>query len=189
MLPFIQHIQRFVSLTDEEIQVLIPYLKTKKINKKEFLFEEGQACTANYFVAGGCLRLYFVNDKGVENIVQFAIENWWISDYMSLEKQTPSSFSLQAVESSHLIVIEKQRQEEMLQKVPKLERYFRIIAQRANAAAQMRIKYISELSGEQRYWQFTESFPEFVQRIPQYMLASYLGFTPEFLSKLRAKKR
>jgi CRP/FNR family transcriptional regulator len=185
----LQHIQRFVSLTEEESHLLIPYFTSKKLDKKEFLFQEGQVCTANYFVAKGCLRLYFINEKGVENIVQFAIENWWIADYMSLEKHTPSSFHLQVVESSHLFALEKEVQEELFLKVPKLERYFRIIAQRANAAAQVRIKYISELSGKERYFQFTESFPEFVQRIPQYMLASYLGFTPEFLSKLRAKKR
>lgn len=185
----LHHIQRFVSLTEEEMNGITTYFITKKTAKKEFLFEEGQLCTANYFVVKGCYRLYFVNDKGVENIVQFAIENWWIADYMSLEKQTPSSFALQSIESGEVLILEKQAQEELFQKVPKLERYFRIIAQRANAAAQIRTKYISELSGEERYFQFTESFPDFVQRIPQYMLASYLGFTPEFLSKLRAKKR
>ncbi|MDB5255441.1 MAG: cAMP-binding protein [Chitinophagaceae bacterium] len=185
----LQHIQRFVSLTEEEIHVLASYLTEKKPSKKEFLFQEGQVCTANYFVAKGCLRLYYVNDKGIETIVQFAIENWWISDYQSLERQIPSPFYLQAIESSTVIVLEKQVQEELLTKSPSLERYFRIVAQRAYGAAQMRIKYISELSGEERYVQFTESFPDFVQRIPQYMLASYLGFTPEFLSKLRAKKR
>jgi len=185
----IQHIQRFISLTEEEINVLTTYFTHRKTDKKEFLFQEGQICPANYFVVKGCYRLYYVNDKGIENIVQFGIENWWIADYMSLEKQIPSAFSLQAVEPGELLILEKQVQEELLEKVPKLERYFRIVAQRANGASQIRIKYISELSGEERYWQFTESFPEFVQRIPQYMLASYLGFTPEFLSKLRAKKR
>ncbi len=168
---------------------MTPYFTVKQTEKKEYLFKEGQICPANYFVAKGCYRLYFINDKGVENIVQFAIENWWIADYMSLEKQIPSPFSLQSLESGELLVLEKQVQEELLEKVPKLERYFRIVAQRANGASQIRIKYISELSGEERYFQFAESFPEFVQRIPQYMLASYLGFTPEFLSKLRAKKR
>jgi CRP/FNR family transcriptional regulator len=133
--------------------------------------------------------LYYLNDKGIEYIVQFAIENWWIPDYMSLEQQTPYPFYLQSIESGVVIALEKQVQEELLQKIPKMERYFRIIAQRANGAAQVRIKYITELSGEERYFHFTESFPEFVQRIPQYMLASYLGFTPEFLSKLRAKKK
>lgn len=187
--PLLQHIQRYVSLTEEEITVLTTYLTPKKTKKKEFLFEQGKICTANYFVAQGCYRLYYVNEKGIENIVQFAIENWWIADYMSLEKQMPSTCYLQSIELGEVIALEKQVQEKLLQKVPKMERYFRILAQHANAASQMRIKYISELSGEERYVQFTTSFPDFVQRIPQYMLASYLGFTPEFLSKLRAKKR
>src|SRR6478609_3318923 len=99
----IQHIQRFVSLT------------------------EGQICMANYFVAKGCYRLYFMNEKGTENIVQFAIEDWWIADYMSLEKQTPSPFYLQSIEEGIIMALEKQVQEELLQKVPKLERYFRIL--------------------------------------------------------------
>lgn len=185
----LQHIQRFVSLTEEEVKELTSYFTIKQTKKKEFLFQEGQVCSANYFVAKGCYRLYYVNDKGIEHIVQFAIENWWIADYMSLEKQTPSPFYLQSVEPGVIIALEKQVQEELLQKVPKLERYFRILAQRLNAATQIRIKYISEFSGEERYYQFSESFPDFIQRIPQYMLASYLGFTPEFLSKLRAKKR
>lgn len=186
--PLLHHIQRFISITEEETQALKTYCTLKKTDKKELLFKEGHVCPTNYFVAKGCYRLFYVNEKGIETIVQFAIENWWIADYMSLEKQIPSPFSLQAIEPGELIVFEKQVLEELLEKVPKLERYFRIVAQRANGAAQRRIKYISELSGEERYEQFTTSFPKFVQRIPQYMLASYLGFTPEFLSKLRAKK-
>src|SRR6266403_1342438 len=106
--PLLQHIQRFVSLTEEENNVLETYFIHKKTDKKEFLFEEGQICPANYFVAKGCYRLYYVNDKGIENIVQFAIENWWIADYMSLEKQSFSSFYLQSIEVGEVVALEKQ---------------------------------------------------------------------------------
>ena len=185
----LQHIQRFVSLTEEEKDILSSQLLLKKLNKKENVLEEGQVCAANYFIAKGCLRLYYINDKGTEQIVQFGIENWWITDFISLEKQLPSCFYLQAIESSTVIALEKSLQEDLFEKIPKLERYFRLVTQKAYGAAQLRIKYIFDLSGEERYDQFTRLFPDFVQRIPQYMLASYLGFTPEFLSTLRAKKR
>jgi len=132
--------------------------------------------------------MYYINDNGVEQILHFGIENWWISDYSSMDRQMPSEFYLQAIEASEVAVLKKSVQEELLAKVPKLERYFRAIFQRAYAASQMRVKYIYTLTREERYHHFTNSFPGFVQRIPQYMLASYLGFTPEFLSKLRARK-
>lgn len=132
--------------------------------------------------------MYVNTDQGTEQIIQFAIDNWWITDYMSLDHQQPSVFSLQAVEDSNIAIIHQSVQEELFNRVPQLERYFRIILQRAFAAYVMRIHYIFNESGEERYRHFNASFPEFVQRIPQYMLASYLGFTPEFLSKIRGKR-
>jgi CRP-like cAMP-binding protein len=148
----------------------------------------GQVCNACYFVVKGCLRMYTIPDNGTEQIVQFGIDNWWICDYTSFDSQKPSMFNIQAVEPSTLIYIDKKSQEELFAKVPKLERYFRLILQRAYSATLMRVHYIFTSTGEARYHHFNSLFPEFVQRIPQYMLASYLGFTPEFLSKIRAKK-
>jgi CRP-like cAMP-binding protein len=107
---------------------------------------------------------------------------------MSLDRQKPSEFSIQAVEPSAIAVLDKSVQDELFARLPQLERYFRLVLQRAYAAAIMRVKYIFTESGEERFRNFNNSFPEFIQRIPQYMLASYLGFTPEFLSKIRAKK-
>jgi CRP/FNR family transcriptional regulator len=106
---------------------------------------------------------------------------------MSLESGKPSHFNIQAIENSEVAILDKKIQEELFAAIPQLERYFRMILQRSYAASQIRIKFIYSLSGEERYHQFNASFPEFVQRVPQYMLASYLGFTPEFLSKIRAK--
>jgi CRP/FNR family transcriptional regulator len=186
--PIINHINRFVSLNDTEVAILLPYLQFRSVKKKEHLLKEGQICTANYFIAAGCCRCYFINDKGIEQTFQFGIENWWVTDYASLENKKPSHFYIQAVENSTLIFIDKSISEELFAKLPKLERYFRILLQRLNAASQLRIKYLFSFSGEERYNHFNNSYPEFVQRIPQYMLASYLNFTPEFLSKIRAKK-
>jgi CRP/FNR family transcriptional regulator len=184
---FISHLKKYITLTDEEISILLTYFKVRKVKKKAFLLNEGQVCKANYFVEKGLLRMFFINDKGIEHVTQFALENWWLSDYMSLIMQSEAKFYIQAVEDSEIMEIAHGKQEELFQKLPQLERYFRIIMQRAYAAAQMRVKYFHDYSKEENYRQFVSLFPEFVQRIPQYMLASYLGLTPEYLSELRKK--
>lgn len=183
----LNHISRYVQLSEAEENLLLSIVKHQSLKKKEYLLTEGQICKANYFVAKGCLRNYLINEKGVEQITQFAIENWWITDYGSLSTQTASGFFIQAIEDAEVIAIEKHLEEELFDKIPKLERYFRLVLKRAYAASQMRIKFIFTQSGEERYHHFATSFPGFIQRVPQYMLASYLGFTPEFLSKIRAK--
>jgi CRP/FNR family transcriptional regulator len=182
------HIRKFVSLTEEEARLLADSLKYQTLEKKRFLLEPGKICRANYFVVKGCMRLFFVNNKGKEQITQFAIENWWITDYDSLESGEGSGYYIQALENTEVIVLEKKQIEPLFARIPVLERYFRIVLQRAHAASLRRIEYIYRLTDEERYNHFHNLFPEFVQRVPQYMLASYLGFTPEFLSKIRAKK-
>lgn len=131
--------------------------------------------------------MYFISEKGVEQTTQFAIENWWLSDYMSFQFQKSSEFCIQAVEKTEMMVIDHQDQERLMAEFPAMERYFRIIYQKAYAAAQKRVKYMYELSKEEQYRQFVSMFPDFTQRIPQYLLASYLGFTPEYLSEIRKK--
>jgi CRP-like cAMP-binding protein len=182
------HIRRYVSLDDGEAEILLSCLRNREVHKKEHLLKEGQICTSNYFVVKGCLRLYVVNDKGVDQIIQFAIDNWWLSDYISFDRQSPSGFYIQAVENSEVVWIERSAQDELFQKIPQLESYFRVVYQRAYAASLMRIQYMFCKTKEELYHHFNSQFPEFVQRVPQYMLASFLGFTPEFLSKTRAKK-
>jgi CRP/FNR family transcriptional regulator len=185
----INHIQKFVPLTVDEQALLIGYLKHEEISKKKYLLSEGDICQAQYFVIEGCIRMYFIKETGTEQIVQFGIDNWWISDYTSYTLHTPSQFYLQAVQRSKIIILTQDKQDALLNKLPKLEGYFRRIYQRAYAAAQTRLIFFTNLSGEEKYNQFASRFPNFLQRIPQYMLASYLGFTPEFLSKVRAKKK
>ena len=132
--------------------------------------------------------MYFIKDTGQEQIVQFGLDNWWITDYTSLESHQPSGYFIQAVENSEVVVLTKANREIAFEQIPKLERYFRLLLQRMHAASLMRIQYLFDLSAEERYQQFNARFPEFVQRVPQYMLASYLGFTPEVLSKIRRTK-
>jgi len=185
---FVNHLKKYISLSAEEEELLLSGIKPVSIYKKEFLIKEGQVCKANYFVEQGLLRMYFINNKGIEQVTQFALENWWIADYMSLTSQSNSHFYIQAVENSTIIAIEHHKQEKLLEQIPQLERYFRLMMQRAYAAAQMRVKFFHVHTKEENYRYFIRLFPEFVQRIPQYMLASYLGLTPEYLSELRKKQ-
>lgn len=187
--PLFAHIRKFAPLRAADEAVLARSLKTISLKKKQHLLQEGQVCMANHFVAKGCLRLYMVDDTGNEQTLQFGIENWWLTDHLSAETGKPSAFYIQAVEASEIIYMEKAGQEELFTRIPALERYFRLVFQRAFAATTMRFRYVFTQSGEERYWHFAKLFPGFVQRVPQYMLASYLGFSAEFLSKIRAKRK
>jgi CRP-like cAMP-binding protein len=132
--------------------------------------------------------MFFINDKTVEQITQFALDGWWISDFFSFTDRKPSEYCIQAIEKSEIVSIDSLLLDELLSELPQLERYFRVVMQRALAASQLRIKYMFEMTKEEFYQHFSNSFPEFVQRVPQYMVASYLGLTPEYVSELRKKK-
>lgn len=183
----IEHIEKIVVLNESEKLVLSKYIRIIQLENKEFLLKDGQVCRNLYFVEKGCLRMFFINKKASEQIVQFALENWWMSDYFSFMNNNPSDYYIQAIEKSEICAIDIQLFEELLLELPKLERYFRIIMQKGVAATQRRSKLMYEMSKEEFYIHFSTAFPEFIQRVPQYMIASYLGITPEYLSELRKK--
>jgi CRP-like cAMP-binding protein len=178
-----------VSLDEQQAADLAPYVRHRQLKKKDYLLREGQICTANYFVLKGCLRMYFIREDGVEQITQFAIENWWLTDFQSLDWQQPSHFYIQAIEPCTLAVLDRDAIAPLCDRLPQIDRYLRLVVQRAFAAAQQHRFFTLADTSEERYFRFTTSFPEFVQRIPQYMVASYLGFTPEFISKLKSRRR
>ncbi|EOR94222.1 cAMP-binding protein [Arcticibacter svalbardensis MN12-7] len=184
----LNHIKRYVPLQPEEGQFLCERLKPIKLNKKEFLLEPGKICQGNYFVVQGCLRQYFINKKLNEQILHFGIENWWIADQDSLLYQKPSSCYIQAIEESELLLLSESNRIILFNEVPKIESYFRMILQRALVASQHRVELMFTMTEEEIYRHFAARYPDFIQRVPQYMLASYLGFTPQFMSRLRAKK-
>jgi CRP-like cAMP-binding protein len=183
-----KNLRRFIDLTDREIEVIHQYIRPVNLKKKEFLLQEGQVCRNLYFVEKGCLRMFFINDKSIEQITQFALDGWWLADYFSFMDNKSSDYYIQAIEKSEVLAIDSSVFEQLLVEVPQMERYFRIIMQRSVAAAQVRTRLMFELSKEQFYQHFSTSFPEFIQRVPQYMVASYLGLTPEYVSELRKKK-
>ena len=133
--------------------------------------------------------MFFIDDKGVEHTIQFAIENWWLTDYLAFEQQTNTEFIIQALEPTEVLQIDHAKQEKLFQKFPQLERYFRLIYQRVYASLQLRTKFQYDLSREEFYRNFHDSFPAFTKRIPQHLLASYLNMTPEYLSEIKKNLR
>lgn len=184
---FRAHLTKFIQIDDDAFEDILTFFQNKSVAKKENLLVEGQVCRSHYFVIKGILRKFFVNEKGVEQTTEFAIENWWITDNIAYEHKLVSCFYIQAVEKSEILYISLDNQEKLLATFPVMERYFRFVYQRAYAAAQMRVKYFFSLSEEEFYRDFLHKYPEFVQRVPQYLIASFLGFTPEYLSEIRRK--
>ncbi len=148
---------------------------------------EGQICRHHYFVLDGLLRKFYINEKGTEQTTEFAIETWWLTDNFAYENQLATDFYILAVEKSTLLYITLEKQQRLLEEFPVMERYFRFVYQRAYAAAQKRIKFLFSFSKEEFYFQAVRNHPEFIQRVPQYLIASYLGFTPEYLSEIRKR--
>lgn len=186
---FLNHIRKFVEISDADFESVLIYFEPLSVKKKENLITEGQVCRYHYFVVKGCLRKFFITDKGTEQTTEFAVETWWMTDNIAYERQQVTDFYIQAVEKSEVLAITQEKQEALLREFPAMERYFRFVYQRAYAASQMRIKYLYDYSREELYFNFVEKHPWFVQRVPQYLMASFLGFTPEYLSEIRAKRR
>ena len=181
------HMKRFIPMQPSDVAALEKYMEPVNASKKENLVEALQPCKYHYFVVEGCLRMYFFNEKGDEQTIQFALEDWWITDHAAYSQGVDSLFYIQAIEASTLLAIDRQAQENLFSKVPLAERYFRLIYERAYAAAQYRMRVRHDYSGEDTYLMFKKSYPAFVDRVPQYMLASYLGITPEYLSVIKKR--
>lgn len=182
-----EHITNYCDLSDEEFQRIKPFFKIKTVDKKTVLYEPETPNLNHYFVLEGCLHLYSINERGSEQTLQFAINNWWITDYLAFQKNESSSFYIQAVHTSKILEISFRKQEELFKLFPKMESYFRQVYQTAYGAAIMRIHYIFSYSKEDIYFQFIDAFPEFANNIPQYLIATFLGLSPEYVSKLRRK--
>jgi CRP-like cAMP-binding protein len=179
------HIQKRITLSDEEMDRATTYFIPKKLRKKQFLLQEGDVSRTIAFVEKGCLRCYSVDDTGAEHIVQFAIEDWWISDPYSGLTGEPSGYAIDALEDSELLLLERESMNRMLEEIPKCERLFRILLENRLVANQRRITSTLETPAEERYLQFLKSYPAIAQRVPQSQIASYLGITPQSLSRIR----
>ncbi len=180
-----KNFKRHINLNDKEFNIILNSIKWKVVDRKEFLIQSGDVAKNTYFVNKGLLRLYQVQENGVEKTALFAKEEWWVSDLYSFFSQKPAANFLQAIELSEVYVLSKYKLEELFLQIPKLERFFRIIQQNAFIAQNERIMDMLTKSAEQRYLNFIDKFPKAELIISQKQIASYLGITPEFLSKMK----
>jgi CRP-like cAMP-binding protein len=182
------NVSKHITLTDEEKEYFLSILQPKKLRRRQYLVQAGEPCRYECFVTKGCLRQYYVDDKGSERILSFAVEDYWISDMYGLIMGQPALTNIDALEDCELLLIEKNAFDELLARVPKFERFFRIILQRAFVSHQRRIIENISLQADERYCRFVERYPALEQRLPQKQIAAYLGITPESLSRIRRQR-
>lgn len=183
----LNNIKRYVSLTEDDEQQFSAIVRTTTIKRRQFIVQPNFICTHQTYVLKGTLRSYFVNEEGIEHTIQFAIEDWFISDFNSYLNQEPASLFVEALENSIVQQIAYEDVEKLCDNNPKFERFFRLVAQKSFAFSQRRVLSNLGKSAEERYLEFYNLYPSIVQRVPQYALASYLGMSPEFLSKIRKR--
>lgn len=181
----LQKFNEKVKLTSEENELCKSFFSPKKLRKKQYLLQEGDPCKYIAFVEKGILRSYSIDEKGNEHILQFAFEGWWISDQYSFLTGEPSTYNIDALEDSELLLLTRQSEEQLMEKIPKLERYFRLLLQNSLISMQRRLVSSFSKSAEVRYAELVESCSTIPQRVPQHMMASFLGITPETLSRIR----
>ncbi|HVM88283.1 MAG TPA: Crp/Fnr family transcriptional regulator [Puia sp.] len=183
----LKNISKHIQLTKLEEQFFISLLKEKKIKRKQFLLHENEVCTYSTFVTKGCLRGYNIDQNGFEHILQFAPPDWWIADMYSVITQKPGSLNIDAIEDSALFMLSRADQEKLFIEVPKFERFFRILTENSLVANRQRVLDTMSLTAIQRFEKFCKQYPTLIECIPQKQIASYIGVTPEFLSKVKAE--
>ncbi len=179
------NISKHITLTEGEKSVFTALLAIRKLRKNQYLLQAGDVCRVETFVNSGLLRAYNADENGTERIIMFAPEDWWISDLYSLLTETPSTLHIDALEDIEVVCIEKPNLEKLYAQLPKFERFMRIAFQNAFVSQQRRILGAISQSAEERYLSFIQKYPALQQRVPQVQIASYLGITPETLSRVR----
>lgn len=186
----INNILKFVKLDPEEEKLLETFWTEKTLGKGDFLLRNGEVCRTDNFVVRGALKAFYINaENGKEEILYLAIDEWWATDIESFQKQRPSIYSIQAIKETTLLQIRYDAFQAMLHQIPKLERFFRIILENYLGSLQRRIILNNVNDAEQRYFEFLERYPEIAEKVPQYLIASYLGISAEFLSRIRKKNK
>lgn len=185
----IRYFSKHIDLTPEELAYIADAYTFFSVKKKDFIFEHNKVCTIEAFVVSGTVRIFYLDDKGLEHVLYFAFPDWWASDMASFTTGEPALLNAQAMEDSILLIIDPERKEEMLQRIPKLERLYRIIMQRHLAVLQKRFLLTVSANAHERYLELLERSPGIEQLVPQHQIASYLGILPESLSRMKKQIR
>lgn len=186
--PLIAHLQQRVPLTEKELAEVLSVFEMKRIRKRQFIIQPEFVARHRNYVVKGAFRAYVIDEKGEDHTIQLAIEDWWISDYNSYIFQQPATMFVEALEDSIVLQIDYENEQKLKSARHQFETFFRIMAERSAAFMQRRLISNLTQSAEERYNDFMEKYPLMAQRIPQYAVASYLGMSTEFLSKIRNKK-
>ncbi|WP_153798333.1 Crp/Fnr family transcriptional regulator [Foetidibacter luteolus] len=179
--------RKFINPTAEELTLFNSLLEHKTVTKKTFLLQEGELCRFEAYINKGCIRTYYINETGAEVTLQFAIEDWWVSDITSFHEQKPSRMFIETLEDCELLLLTPATKETLLRQAPCFERMFRIMVQRNLSRLQERLFQTIVTTAVDKYLDFLDRYPTIPQRVAQHYIASYLGFSPEFLSKVRTK--
>jgi CRP-like cAMP-binding protein len=182
---FSDYLRKRIPISDQQLKEVEPLFKTKKVDKGKIILQLGEVCQFTYFITNGCLRSYVIDDKGKEHILQFAIENWWISEQISFINHEPSMYFIDAVEETEFVQTDEQGWNEFHKIVPAALDMNRKLQLNSLRSFQKRLVSHLSASGEQRYLSFIKTYPPLALRLPQKMIASYLGVTPESLSRIR----
>ena len=183
----LNNIARFIELSQEEQELYVSLLTKRKLKKKEFLLREGETARYDYYTTEGCLKVFKIDNNGTEHISMFAVQDWWSGDMASFITQQPSNCFIQALETTTVLQMSKTNYDLLFQKIPKFERFYRILYQRSLVSYIRQSDQNISLNAEERYLNFIQKYPTLVHRISQKNIAAYLGVTPEFLSLLRKK--
>ena len=182
---FLEYLDRKILLTNDEKELIRSISILKKLRKKQYLLQEGDIWKYHAFITKGCMRMYAVDDKGLEHIIYFGIENWWIGDRESLLSQAPSRLNIDAIEDSEVILFTDPNFEMICSKVPAFRDMVHAIISKSLNVKQNRILSGISKTAEEKYMEFIQKYADFAMRIPQAMIASYLGIKPETLSRIR----
>ncbi|MDP5201440.1 MULTISPECIES: Crp/Fnr family transcriptional regulator [unclassified Flavobacterium] len=187
MALILENIAKHVSLTPEEQALFLSKLETNTYKTKTLLLNAGEVCKHSYFVNSGILRSFNINDNIVEHVLSFACEGWWMSDMYSYFSQKPGQLFIEVLEEAEVVSLSKENQEQLYLEIPKLERFFRILIENSLVANQQRLMDNLSLPAEERFEKFTKKYGTLVHKVPQKQIASFIGVTPEFFSKMKAR--
>ncbi|EJL73328.1 Crp/Fnr family transcriptional regulator [Chryseobacterium populi] len=182
---FLKYLKDKFPINDDELEMFRQVCTVKKLRRRQYLLQEGDVWNKNAFVSKGVLRTYRVDEKGVEHIIQFSIENWWAGDRQSYHTGLPSTFNIEALEDSEIVLIPKADFDRLQVEIPKFGEFTRVLLERSFIASQNRIHASISYTAEEKYADFIKTYPDITNRIPQHMIASYLGISPETISRIR----